>query len=74
MTYSAIANQNDTYAFDVVATYNCFAGFSLVGNNTRNCTGDGSSTTGAFDGIAPICAGRLTQYFRSCIGSSLLQL
>ncbi|XP_064385205.1 E-selectin-like [Halichondria panicea] len=56
VTYSAIANQNDTYAFDVVATYNCFAGFSIVGDNTRNCTGDGSSTTGAFAGIAPICA------------------
>ncbi|XP_064384999.1 E-selectin-like [Halichondria panicea] len=56
VTYSAIANQNDTYAFDVVATYNCFAGFSLVSDNTRNCTGDGSSTTGAFAGIAPICA------------------
>ncbi len=49
VVYSSIADENDTYAFDVVATYSCFAGFSLVGDNTRNCTGDGSSTTGAFN-------------------------
>ncbi|XP_064395009.1 uncharacterized protein LOC135342233 isoform X2 [Halichondria panicea] len=55
VTYSATADENDTYAFDVVVTYSCFVGFSLVGDNTRTCTGDGSSTTGAFSGIDPTC-------------------
>ena len=44
----------------MVATYSCDTGFSLVGDSTRTCTGDGSSTTGVFDGIAPICAGKKT--------------
>ncbi len=54
VTYSSIADDNDSYAFEVVATYSCFAGFALVGGNIRTCTGDGSSTTGAF-GIDPTC-------------------
>ncbi len=57
VVYSSIADENDTYAFDVVATYSCFTGFSLVGDNTRTCSGDGSSITGAFDGEAPNCEG-----------------
>ena len=57
VTYSSIADDNDSYAFEVVATYSCFTGFALVGDNSRTCTGDGSSTTGAFDGISPICEG-----------------
>ncbi|XP_064384817.1 E-selectin-like [Halichondria panicea] len=51
----ASPNENSTYAFNVVATYNCDTGFSLVGDNTRNCTGDGNSIIGAFDGSAPNC-------------------
>ncbi len=62
MTYSATADENDTYAFDVVVTYSCFVGFSLVGDNTRTCTGDGSSTTGAFSGIDPTCERELHQH------------
>ncbi len=30
-------------------------GFALIGNDIRTCTGDGSSTTGAFSGIDPTC-------------------
>ena len=56
----ASSDGNSNYAFDVVANYNCDNGFSLVGNSSRTCTGDGSSTTGVFDGIAPICAGTKT--------------
>ena len=55
LTYSDDRDQNDSYAFNVVATYSCDTGFSLVGNGNRTCTGDGSSTTGAFNGVAPIC-------------------
>ena len=55
--FSGSSAENDTYAFDVVATYSCDTGFYLVGNSLRTCTGDGSSTTGAFDGEAPFCEG-----------------
>ncbi len=51
----ASSDGNNNYAFDVVATYNCDTGFSLVGNSSRTCSGDGSSTTGAFDGSASTC-------------------
>ncbi len=59
VTYSTIADEKSTYALDAVATYSCDVGFSLVGNNTRTCTGDGSSITGAFDGVAPICESKI---------------
>ncbi len=49
------------YAFDVAATYRCNTGYVLVGSNTRTCTGDGSSITGAFDGLAPTCEGECMQ-------------
>ena len=47
--------ENSTYAFNAVSTYNCDSGFSLVGDQTRTCTGDGNSTTGAFDRSSPTC-------------------
>ncbi|XP_064407220.1 P-selectin-like [Halichondria panicea] len=51
----ASPDENSTYAFNAVANYNCDTGFSLVGDQTRTCTGDGSTTTGAFDRLPPIC-------------------
>ncbi len=39
----------------LMATYSCDTGCALVGNNTRTCTGDGSNSTGAFNGAAPTC-------------------
>ncbi len=56
--YTSAADGNSSYSFNVVAMYSCNAGFSLVGRETLSCTGDGSSTTGAFDGVAPTCEGR----------------
>ena len=53
----ALSDENNTYAFDAVANYSCDTGFSLVGSNTRTCTGDGSSTIGAYDGEPPTCVG-----------------
>ena len=44
----ASPDENGTY----ISTYSCDTGFSLVGNNSRTCTGDGSSIIGAFDGSA----------------------
>ncbi len=55
----ALPDENYTYIFAVMVTYNCDTGFSLVGDNSTTCTGDGSSTNGAFDGLVPICEGRL---------------
>ena len=59
VTYNTTINEDGTYALDVVATYSCDTGFYLVSNTslTETCTGNGSSTTGAFDGQAPICEG-----------------
>ena len=55
VTYSS--NENDSFPFNSVATYNCDTGFSLVGNSNRTCTGDGSSIIGAFNGVVPTCQG-----------------
>ncbi len=67
-TYSSIANENGTYALDVVATYYCDTGFSLVGNNSTTCTGNGSSITGAFDGLVPICEGIIISMYNVSMG------
>ncbi len=56
----ASSDGNSNYAFDMVANYNCDNGFSLIGNSSRMCTGDGGSTTGAFDGAAPTCERKRT--------------
>ncbi len=48
--------------YESVATYSCNNGFSVVGGNTRTCTGDGSSTTGAFTGVAPTCGRELESF------------
>ncbi|XP_064407631.1 uncharacterized protein LOC135352375 isoform X3 [Halichondria panicea] len=56
VTYSSsTSDENGNYAFNAMANHSCYTGFVLVGNNTRTCTGDGSSTTGVFDGEAAIC-------------------
>ncbi len=49
------SDENGNYVFNAMANHSCETGFVLVGNNTRTCTGDGSSTTGVFDGVAAIC-------------------
>ena len=62
VTYSSsTSDKNGNYAFNAMANHSCDTGFVLVGNNTRTCTGDGSSTTGVFDGEAAICERELTQ-------------
>ncbi len=58
VSYSNVPGQNNSYAFNVKATYSCNSGFALVGGNqTKNCSGDGS-TIGAFNGLAPTCKGK----------------
>ena len=61
MTDSSTSDENGNYAFNAMTNHSCDTGFVLVGNNTRTCTGDGSSTTGVFDGEAAICERKLTQ-------------
>ena len=62
VSYSNVSGQNNSYPFNVTATYSCNSGFTLVGNKIRNCFGDGSSTIGSFDGLAPACKGILYIY------------
>ncbi len=64
VSYSNVPGENNSYAFNVMATYSCNSGFALVGNKTRNCSGDGSSTTGDFDRLAPTCKG---YYYTYCV-------
>ncbi len=42
-----------------VASYECTDGFSRVGEMTRTCTGDSSSSDGIFDGVEPVCSRKL---------------
>ncbi len=53
--------------FGTQAIYSCDNGFSLVGNTTRTCTGDGSNTTGSFDEEAPTCEGDYPHKYCVCI-------
>ncbi len=55
VVYSVAADDVGNYVFNVTANHSCYTGFSLVGDNTRKCSGDGSSINGAFDGVAPTC-------------------
>ncbi len=52
---SSTSDESSNYAFNAMANHSCNTGFVLVGNNTRTCTGDGSSNTGGFDGEAAFC-------------------
>ncbi len=62
MTYSSsTSDENGNYALYIMANHSCDTGFVVVGNNTRTCTGDGSSTTGVFDGEAVVCERELMQ-------------
>ncbi len=55
MVFNGVVNENGNFEFGTEAVYSCNTGFSLVGGNNRTCTGDGNSTTGAFNGLPPTC-------------------
>ena len=57
MLHGAIIPVGGVLDFNVVATYQCNTGYALVGDMMRTCTGDGSSTMGAFTGEQPTCEG-----------------
>ncbi len=58
----AVTDVNGSFEFNVMATYSCDTGFALINSDSRTCTGDGSSTTGAFDGEVPTCEGEYPIY------------
>ncbi len=55
--FTGVMNENRDWEFATEAVYSCNTGFSLVGKSNRTCTGDGSSVTGIFNGVAPTCEG-----------------
>ena len=61
--YTSAADEDGFYPFNAVVIYNCNIGFSLVGDSNKTCTGNGSSVTGIFNGMAPTCEGTATVYF-----------
>ncbi len=69
VTYSSsTSDENGNYGFNAMANHSCDTGFVLVGNSTRTCTGDGSSTTGVFNGEAAFCERKLMQNITVMIG------
>ncbi len=48
VTYNTSSSDKNNFAVSAMANYSCDTGFVLVGNNTRTCTGDGSSTIPVF--------------------------
>ena len=64
ISYSGNAT-NELYIYGTVATYSCPPGFGLNSNQTRVCTGDGSSeVVGRFNGSEPTCEGKDTNRFQ----------
>ena len=53
--YDMSLNDMGYYPYGTVATFSCMIGFGLVGTVNRTCGGDGSNTTGIFDGSEPTC-------------------
>ena len=55
VNYDTTADGLGNYALGTVATYSCVSGNGLNGIASRICAGDGSISTGSFDGSAPTC-------------------
>ena len=47
----------DPFDYETNATYSCNEGFYLEGKSFRTCFGDGSSVSGMWNGITPVCTG-----------------
>ena len=59
ITYDPVSSDPVTLDYGTTATYSCNDGFFLEGNVMRNCGGDGTSLDGVWDGVVPICSGKL---------------
>ncbi len=56
--YSNEANDNDHYPFGTSANYECNEGYGLVdGPTSRECSGDGVTAVGEFQGSSTTCDG-----------------
>lgn len=53
--YDRMPLPNGDYSYDTEVLYRCNNDFSLSGVTTRRCTGNGESTVGLFDDMAPVC-------------------
>ncbi len=47
----------DSFDYGTTATYTCNDGFFLESNSERICEGDGSTVTGSWEGMTPVCTG-----------------
>ena len=47
----------DPFDYGTTATYTCNDGFFLESNSERICGGDGSTVTGSWEGMTPVCTG-----------------
>ena len=59
-----VFDTDTTCPFDLgtTATYSCDAGFELQnGDIVRTCEGDGTTETGTWSGMAPVCVGEWTE-------------
>ena len=59
-----VFDTDTTSPFDLetTATYSCDAGFELQnGDTVRTCEGDGTTETGTWSGMAPVCVGEWTE-------------
>ena len=50
----------DDNNYGSTCTFQCEAGFDLIGSVDATCGGDASSTTGKWDQEQPVCAGMIT--------------
>ncbi len=48
------------HVYGTTANYVCDPGFGLSIRGSRTCNGDGSSTTGSWNGIEPLCERKIT--------------
>ena len=54
ITYNGDDDGSAPYDHGAIATYSCVTGFYLTGDTKRTC-GDGTGTTGSWDGAEPTC-------------------
>ena len=55
VSFSMMANDNNSYQLDTIATHECNDGFDLVGNSTRTCVDGDASGTAVWSRMEPTC-------------------
>lgn len=67
MEFSSPSLPNGNFPYDTEVLYRCNNDFSLQGVTVRRCSGNGNSTVGMFDNVAPEC--NLGTYVTLCVYS-----